>query len=205
MPEPIRERAGGLTSPFQVRTMHEREIDEAIALIYESIHHINTPDYPPEQIEAIFKMYDAETLGSYMVIVVQQQSQLVGVAAYHILYKKCWISAMFTHPDWLRQGVGRALVQEIEARALKQDVIQISVASSLTAVNFYQTLDYEQLNAGKLADNVDCVHFRKRLRSLNVMEQMNDAINWMLFGLGILLVIYLMVKILILYLEETQK
>ncbi|MEM8641988.1 MAG: GNAT family N-acetyltransferase [Cyanobacteria bacterium P01_G01_bin.54] len=175
-------------SPFTVRPLHEHEVEDAIALIHQSVRQISPQDYPPEQVKAILKMYDAKTLAQYMVLVVQAQSQLVGVAAFQVPVKVCFISAVFTHPDWLRQGVGRSLVQEIERRALGQGAIWVAVASSLTADTFYKALGYKSLGKGTLAENVACIHLHKQLRPLTTLEQVSATVGkilgWMLLGAG---------------------
>ncbi|MEL6816818.1 MAG: GNAT family N-acetyltransferase, partial [Cyanobacteria bacterium J06598_3] len=72
--------------------------------------------------------------------------QIVGIAiARFSLFSAPWIQAVFTHPEFVYKGVGRALVNELERRATLRNSKKLLVMSSLTAVGFYEALYYQRL------------------------------------------------------------
>jgi len=47
-----------------------------------------------------------------------------------------------THPDWLRRGIGRAIVDRCVEQALAAKIRRLECYSSLVAVDFYQTMGF---------------------------------------------------------------
>jgi putative acetyltransferase len=60
-----------------------------------------------------------------------------------------WIRYLFVHPDHVRRGVGRRLLQAAEAAALGAGRARFDVWSSLNAVSFYQALGYRRVRAAR--------------------------------------------------------
>jgi predicted N-acetyltransferase YhbS len=50
-----------------------------------------------------------------------------------------------THPDWAKQGIGRAVYRLCEASARAAGVNELECYSSLNAERFYQALGFESV------------------------------------------------------------
>jgi putative acetyltransferase len=60
-----------------------------------------------------------------------------------------WIRYLFVHPDHVRRGIGRRLVEVAEAAALNVGRSRFDVWSSVNAVPFYQALGYRRVRAAR--------------------------------------------------------
>jgi GNAT superfamily N-acetyltransferase len=52
------------------------------------------------------------------------------------------VEDLFVDPDWMRQGVGRALIRDIVARAHAGRVRRIDVTANQNALDFYQAVGF---------------------------------------------------------------
>lgn len=52
-----------------------------------------------------------------------------------------------THPDWIGQGVGRALIQRCVSDAVSAGITRFECYSSLNAVDFYARLGFKEVRA----------------------------------------------------------
>lgn len=157
---------------IKVRVMHREETVAVIELIHQSIRKINAKDYSSQEIDAIIEMgmYSPQTITQGTYIVAEYQSQLVGVIGFESCGTIGWINALFTHPDFVRQGIGRALVQEVEHRALNQGVVWLHVSSSRTALKFYRALGYTEEDS--ILKDAFSIPLDKQLRNPSLPEQL---------------------------------
>jgi putative acetyltransferase len=158
---------------FKIRRMHREEIYDVLNLIHLSIRELTSKDYSPQQIEIILRMYDKPFLKRGVVIVAEKESQIIGVAKASLLgfagVKS--IQAVFTHPDFIRMGIGKALVYEIERQADLGNIKQLSVTSSLTAVNFYLSLGYKKLGPINASYGIPSFYLNKQLKSFTLIDK----------------------------------
>jgi len=88
---------------------------------------------------------------------------------------------MFVHPDFVRQGIGRRLLTEIESVAIEKGYKTLNVMSSLSAVKFYQANGYEltyQSSIGLWIENWSLgMDMRKQLISFTEMEKWTRRIT----------------------------
>jgi putative acetyltransferase len=59
------------------------------------------------------------------------------------------IRAMYVAPDYAGEGVGTALLDELESRARERDVESVVLTASLNAVPFYERHGYERLRENR--------------------------------------------------------
>jgi putative acetyltransferase len=151
---------------FKIRLMRREEIYDVLNLIHFSIRELNSKDYSPQQIETILRMYDKPFLKRGVVIVAEKDSQIIGAAKatpFRFAGFKS-IQAVFTHPHFIRMGVGKALVHEIERQANIGNIKQLSVTSSLTAVDFYMSLGYKKLGPINASGGIPSYFLEKQLK-----------------------------------------
>ncbi len=175
---------------FKIRLMRREEIYDVLNLIHFSIRELNSKDYSPQQIETILRMYDRPVLKRGVVIVAEKDSQVIGAAKASPFgfagFKS--IQAVFTHPHFIRMGVGKALVHEIERQANLGNIKQLSVTSSLTAVDFYISLGYKKLGKINSSSGIPCFYLDKQLKPLTLVDKAL-AIFFLVSMLGFVLMV----------------
>lgn len=159
--------------PIKIRPIGKEELEEALGLIHQSIRVLNARDYKPTQIESVIQTYKISTLREKGVIVAEYHDKIVGVAK----LSGRTVQAVFTHPQFVRKGVGKALVKELERRARSRNAQDLSLMASITAVEFYEALGYK--NSGKLKGNIPCICMEKKFRPADITERV--------VGIGILI------------------
>lgn len=81
----------------------------------------------------------------------------------HLALDEAEIHAVYVHPDHARAGVGSALLAELEGFARGRDLAELSLQSSLNAVEFYARSGYERIDRGESPGGLPVVEMRKRL------------------------------------------
>jgi GNAT superfamily N-acetyltransferase len=78
-------------------------------------------------------------------------SQLVGTASWHANGddgQAARIASVFVHPLFVRLGIGRRLLAEVEARAFQSGFAHFSVSATINAVPFFERLGYQVASRG---------------------------------------------------------
>ncbi|MFW5939913.1 MAG: GNAT family N-acetyltransferase [Halolamina sp.] len=77
------------------------------------------------------------------------------------------VRAVYVAPDYAGEGVGTALLDELEARGQNRGVSTIALTASLNAVGFYESHDYERVETTEHEfggeETGEAVVMRKRL------------------------------------------
>ena len=149
---------------FRLRPMYLQESNVVLDLIHKSTRELCSKDYTTEQLETVIESYNSAFLKQGKVILAEQQSQIIGIAkAEPYGYQMQLIVALFTHPNYTRQGIGRLLTQEIERRASIRNIKKMVVTASLTAVDFYLSVGYEYQRKTTIFIDIPCVLLKKQL------------------------------------------
>ena len=152
------------------------EVEKSLALIHKSIRVLSTQSYSPDIIEKIVRLYEKPNSLFGIIFVAEYESQLVGVAAAQFYLGRGNINAVFTHPEFTYNGIGRRLVQSLEKSAIENDIKVMTVLSSLTAVNFYQTLGYDYKGETTVDGKIPCVRLKKQLKPLTIQDRMQQGV-----------------------------
>ena len=161
---------------FNIRPMRSEEAEDCLALIHLSIRALSTQAYSPDLIEKIVGLYENSSSLSGTIVVAECNSQIVGVACAKKVLGITWnINAVFTHPDFIHNGIGRRLVEFLEEAAVDNDMKIMTVVSSLTAVGFYKALDYEYGGETKINETIPCAFFSKRLQPLTLVDNLRQG------------------------------
>lgn len=84
--------------------------------------------------------------------VAERPDRLVGVGGWSPdseAQELAWLRYLFVHPESSGQGIGRQLVETIEADARGRGKIGFRVWSSLNAAGFYRALGYRRVRQGR--------------------------------------------------------
>ena len=119
-------------------------------------------DYPAETIEAalpIMAKVTPEFIPRAHYVVWEAEGKIVGGAGWSEIDAGADVRKVAVHPDYLRQGIGRALMAAIEAEARGQGHRVMHCSSSLSAVKFYESCGFEPVGVGQLETPLDGVFF----------------------------------------------
>jgi putative acetyltransferase len=104
----------------------------------------NGADYAPEILAPLIEYFaPAKVLllaQERICLVAEIDKKIVGTIA----LEGAELCTFFVHPDFQRKGVGTRLLKALEETALKNGIKIISLATSLTAVSFYEKTGYRK-------------------------------------------------------------
>ena len=143
---------------------------EAIRQVHiDSIRQICGPNYTERQIDAWSRprplSHYTEAVREHIVFVAEDRDAIVGFA--HLDCDNREIKAVYVAPSKTRLGVGTRLLAALEDSARELGLTQLSLASSITAVPFYDAMGFESLgnDMHRLRDGteIECVRMTKSL------------------------------------------
>ncbi len=134
---------------------------EAVSdVIVSALRHSNARDYPPEVIARVERSFTPQAVGRLMsgrtMVVAEQNGIIVGTAS----LEGTVVRTVFVAPAYQGQGIGTALMAEIERLARLRDVDTLRVPSSLTARAFYERLGFVAQREVRDGDEVTIVMAR---------------------------------------------
>ncbi len=127
-----------------LRTATEDDIPAIIELYQGTVRTINAPDYTPEQIDVWasgaedLKRWSDTVHKQYFVIAEIGKS----IAGFSSITPEGYLDFLYVHKDRQRMGVGSALLNEIERKALKQGNHEIYSHVSRTAKGLFEKHGY---------------------------------------------------------------
>ena len=131
----------------RIRRFKEADAQAVSALIVETLRQSNSRDYPPEMIDEIAdRMQSADILsraGWTHFYVAEDGDDLVACGAIGPYWGKEDESSLFTifvHPSRQGQGIGRRIVETLEADEYALRARRIEVPASITGLPFYRKL-----------------------------------------------------------------
>ena len=130
---------------IRIRRIEERDAEAVSALIYKTMQISNSRDYPPELLRGIPPEKVIERSKWTHFYVVEDCEELVGCGAIGPYWGKTDESSFFTifvRPDRQHQGIGRKIVETLEADEFALRAGRIEIPASITALPFYQKMGY---------------------------------------------------------------
>lgn len=149
---------------FQQLDLSNNHLAQAVYQIQKAAYQIEaellgTAEIPPlqESFEGLQKV-DETFIGFY------QASRLLGVISYKVADQIIDIYRLFIHPDVLRQGVGRKLIDYVVSQNLEcRKMIVATGEKNYPAVKFYRSYGFETESKTILSENLTVIHFSKDL------------------------------------------
>ena len=134
---------------LEVRFANEEDWDNAMELAWRTFLEFEAKDYSMEGIRS-FEDFISDTslkrmfrAGDYRLIVALNKSRLVGMIT---LRDKTHISLLFVEKTSHRQGIGRALIEEMAEYAKKASgALRLTVNASPYGVPFYHKVGFRDL------------------------------------------------------------
>jgi putative acetyltransferase len=151
-----RARRGDGQRAVEIRPLRKGDLDTIGALQEASILALGVAVYSRAQLDAWARFgwqYRHKLLddgGAFFVA--SQPDRLVGVGGWSpdsLAAELAWLRYLFVHPDAAGSGIGRQLVEAIEADAGSRGKAGFRVWSSLNAAGFYAALGYRRVRQGR--------------------------------------------------------
>jgi GNAT superfamily N-acetyltransferase len=178
-----------MTGAFRSRTATPRDLPALSALMDASIRGLIGQYLDAVRVEASFEIMGVDTSliedGTYFVV--QSGDRIAGCGGWsrratlfggdhsagrdaRLLdpqFEPARIRAMYTHPDFARQGVGRLVLSLCEADAAREGFQSFELVSTVAGLPLYSACGYEVLEAVDVPTSkgvtVPCAHMFKRL------------------------------------------
>jgi putative acetyltransferase len=171
-----------------IRPVTDRDLPDLIAIQTLAIETYYRNVHSPAQVSALAKMLSTSIKPKrQLLLVAEVNGETVGFAGISRLGLA--IDAVYIHPQWMRQGIGRQLVSALEVLALEQGYSRLMVLADVVTSPFYQAQGYQVCTTtqywlkGELKP-LPCHYLHKQLRP-EVPMAIWQKYLW--GGLGILL------------------
>lgn len=142
-------------------------------LICKTLRISNRKDYSPAFIEENVRSHSPESIAARAeeghFYVATDRERIVGcggITGYWGNTKESYLTSIFVLPEHQGSGVGRKIVEALEADEYFRRAWRTEVGSSPTAVHFYKKLGYEYKNGITDADKYGVVRMGKRRKWL---------------------------------------
>jgi len=156
-----------------IRDAVRDEWPAVLAIHRRAIHEIASADYPAEVLDAWgspiirpdLAKFDAKIERGQVVLVAEVDGVLAGFG--ELIPEKNELLAVYVNPDDSHQGVGTAILHELERLARKKELSFLQMDASLTAVPFYKAHGFQVLGRDvhvlRSGGRMDCMKMRKEL------------------------------------------
>jgi len=127
----------------ELRRLKRKFDRQALECILRSVEISNSPDYPPAiidyQLNTHYTMdWLSKKMQSSYFVVALIDNRVVGTGS----LDGNEVTTVFVDPDHQQRGIGRTIMRELERYAKSQDIKEVILNSSITALGFYKKLDY---------------------------------------------------------------
>ena len=128
-----------------IRLFQEKDLDQVLNLFYDTVHQVNVQDYTTEQLDVWAPRFPNQEkwlnklLESYC-LVVEKDNKIIGFSN---IYPHGQLDCLYVHYQYIHQGIGKLLLQSLEAYAISQNEEKIFVDVSLTALEMFKHFSYQ--------------------------------------------------------------
>ena len=127
-----------------IRRLLDDEYDDVVKLITQTVHTVCANDYTKEEIDAwVPYNFDVNKFRTNICrcrnLVAVKGGKIVGFISAEV---SGYINRLYTHKDFLNQGIATALFNKIEQWAIQSGIPELSLDSSKTAEGFYLKMGF---------------------------------------------------------------
>ena len=153
---------------MQSRRFEEKDAKEVSDLIIRTLRETNIRDYSEEYIENLVKTLQPEDIAgrsawTHMIVALDGE-KIVGCGAIGPYWGREDESSLFTIfvlPEYQGQGIGREIIQTLEADEYSLRAKRIEIPASVTAVPFYLKMGYRYKNGVAEPDEEGLIRLEK--------------------------------------------
>lgn len=150
-----------------VRPPQHDEADALLTLHQASIRAFGPAAYDEAQVHAWARKDEPEYPiddPEHRFVVAEREGELAGLGDLH--WPESEVTAVYVHPDHAGEGVGTAILGDLEAAARERGLEELGLLASMNAVGFYEQAGYERVGTRvhQTGDQeLECVWMEKRL------------------------------------------
>ena len=153
---------------MQIRRITQRDADAVVTLITRNLREVNSRDYPAEYIDANVRSHDRSVIldrirNTHMYVACENDA-VVGCGAIQGYYgskTESVLLTIFVLPELHGRGIGRMIMQALEADAYALRAGRIEISASITACAFYRKLGYAYKGGERKLDPDGCIRLEK--------------------------------------------
>ena len=156
------------TEKIYIRRFEKDDAQIVADLIGTTLSVSNSKDYPPEFIKENIESHSEQVIvdwanESYFYVAVAGDSIIGcgGITGYWGSTTESYLVSIFVLPEYQHRGVGKQIVESLEADEYFKRAWRTEVGSSLTAVDFYRRLGYQYKNNVMTPDEFGVVRLEK--------------------------------------------
>ena len=154
---------------FTIRRFEKNDAAAVSGVIIKTAEVCNARDYPPRYIKDLKNAFQPEDVirrASWThFYVIETDGEIIGCGAIGPYWDSLTESCLFTIfilPEYQGRGLGRRLIETLEADELALRAVRIEVHASITARGFYKAMGYAYKDGAELFDEKDMVwHMEK--------------------------------------------
>lgn len=136
-----------------IELIKENEIQEICDMVVRACKYSDFAEfYPPQYFYCTYDEIKVKMENGHF-FVVKDNGKMIGcggIAAYRDSLTESWIHTVFVDPDYQRNGVGRKIIEFLEADEYAKRANRIEIHAAISAIPFYRKLGYEHKN-GRLS------------------------------------------------------
>jgi len=135
---------------MKIRDFNVKDINEVVQILKLNNQYSRLLEGP----EAMKRVSECETA---VYLVAEKESKVVGVIKGIYDGSRALIHQISVHPEYQKQGIGRALVQEIARRFKERGAPSVAVTASTQSKEFFEKLGFKELTYAvfMVADSID--------------------------------------------------
>jgi ribosomal protein S18 acetylase RimI-like enzyme len=164
--------------PLKIRPCTSDDLDPILE-VQASALRTSSKSYSSLQIESLVRSQGLARLDPNEIgLVAEHEHKVIGFVVLifpSFLTQNPKISGIYIHPNFMRQGIGRQLLESVERLVIEKGYDSIDVTSSLVAVSFYEQSGYHFVRESGFYSEakiwVPCQEFKKQLIFLTATER----------------------------------
>lgn len=160
---------------LKVRKAIPEDVEIISRLFRKTIKTINSKDYDPRQLQVWSSRYQdtdwwKDTMRSEYFLVAEKENHIVGFCSVN---STGLLGLMYVHKDFQGNGVGTALMTEIENYSRKLNIRELVSEVSVTAKSFFEKMGF--IGSKRQTREMEGIHLtnyimRKKISSVNQNE-----------------------------------
>lgn len=152
----------------RIRCFRPEDAEQVSALIRRNFLEVNIRDYPAEQMRALSQAYDAAHVLSVAksghTYVAERGNTILAtgsIAPFWGSETESILLSIFVLPECHGHGIGRKIVETLEADEYFIRASRVEIPASVTAVGFYEKLGYRCKNGSNTPDGEGNIRMEK--------------------------------------------
>ncbi len=153
---------------MNIRTFKKSDATEVSDLVRTTLRISNSKDYTQEYIKDAIASHSPEEIATYNddthMYVVCDGDKIVGcggITGYWGSLTESFLKTIFVLPEYQDKGIGRMIIDTLEADDYYKRAWRTEVAASLTAVGFYEHLGYTFKGTNHTPDEFGTIRMEK--------------------------------------------